>query len=131
MLGAMHDTADATLPRDVLIEAVLGRTERIVVLEAAAGMGKSALLRDIAERLGTRVHFGETAPKPSAVGKRVVWDIPPASRPQPLPEIFASGDGRIVIAKRRETVLPGLARALAYGRAAVVGTGDLLFGQAE
>jgi len=106
----MLDTPEATLPRGALIEAILGRTERIVVLEAAAGMGKSTLLRDIAGRLGAAVHFGETAPEPSAAGKRVVWDIPPASKPQPLPEIFASGDGRIVIAKRRETVLPGLAR---------------------
>ena len=60
-----------------------------------------------------------------------MWDIPPASTPEPLPEAFTSGDGRTVIAKRRETDLPGLARALAYGRAFIFGASDLVFGEAE
>jgi DNA-binding CsgD family transcriptional regulator len=125
----MHHAAHATLPRDRLIDRILGRPEKIVVLEAAAGMGKSALLREIAGRLGSPVHFGATAPDPA--GEWVVWDIPPASTPEPLPEAFTSGDGRIVIAKRRETDLRGLARALAYGRAFIFGASDLVLGEAE
>ena len=94
-------------------------------------MGKSALLREIAGRVGAPVHFGATAPHPSAAGDRVVWDIPPASTPDALPEAFTSGDGRIVIAKRREADLPGLARALAYGRAFIFGASDLVLGETE
>jgi hypothetical protein len=86
----MHHAQHATLPRDGLIDRILARAEQIVVLEAAAGMGKSALLREIAGRVGSPVHFGATAPDPSAAGERVVWDITPASTPEPLPEAFTS-----------------------------------------
>jgi hypothetical protein len=127
----MHHAPHPKLPRDGLIDLVLGRPQQVIVLEAAAGMGKSGLLREIAERVGTTVHFGAAAPDASATGKCVVWDIPPASTPEPLPEAFTSGNGRIILAKRRETGLPGLARALAYGRASVIATTDLMFSEAE
>jgi ATP/maltotriose-dependent transcriptional regulator MalT len=132
MVRAMLDTRkNVMLPRDRLIDFILGRPEPVIVLDAAAGMGKSTLLSEIARRTGSLVYFGEAAPIPSPSRERVLWDVPPAGSPRSLPEACASGDGRIIIAKRRETSLPGLARALAYGRAFVVGTGHLLFSQAE
>jgi len=119
------------LPREGLIDLILSRPEPVVVLEAAAGMGKSMLLGAIARRTGLLVHVGEAAPDLGAPDGRILWDIPPAAEPAPLPEQFVSGDRRIVIAKRNETVLPGLARAGAYGHSAVFATGDLLFTRQE
>ena len=123
----MRDTRNhPTLPRDRLIALIPSRPEPVLVLEAAAAMGKSTLLTEIAKRSGQPVHIGETAPDVLAEA-RALWDIPPGANPQPLPERFVSGLARILIAKRPETVLPGLARAGTYGRSAVFATDDFLF----
>lgn len=118
------------LPRDELIDLILRRPEPVVVLDAAAGMGKSALLSLIADRLGIPVHRGEAAPD-VVPGGWALWDIAPSSRPGHLPEGFSSAEGRIIVAKRPETPLPGLARAILYGQAARLGTSDLLITSAE
>jgi hypothetical protein len=57
------------LPRDGLIDRILGRTEPVVVLDAAAGMGKSMLLAEISSRSRRPVHFGEDA----APGRFLPW----------------------------------------------------------
>lgn len=119
------------LPRRRLVEFILGRPEPVVVLDAAAGTGKSILLAEIAGRLGTVVHAADTAPEDAAPEETVLWDIQAAARPQGLPERFLSRKGRIVIAKRPETPLPGLTRATAYGHVFSLGTRDLLFTQNE
>ncbi len=96
------------------------------MLEAPAGMGKSSLLAELADRTGTAIHESASTPTLPTANELVVWDIPPHSKPQPLPEMFISGHGRIVIAKREETILPGLSRARAYGKAYVFKAADLL-----
>ena len=120
------------IPRDHLIEDVLSRPEAVIVLEAAAGMGKSAVLAEVGLRLGVPVHVSDTAPQANTSGGWALWDIPPATEPDPLPERYVTGAaGRIVIAKRVETVLPGLARASAYGRAALLSATDLVLTREE
>lgn len=99
-----------------------------MVLEAPAGMGKSTLLRQLARAAGIAVHIGPDAPKPAAL---VLWDLPPGTVPEALPEAFLAGSGKLVLAKRQETQLPGLVRALAYGQAAVFTAEELLFSEAE
>ena len=118
------------IDRARLREAILWRTEAIVLLEAPAGMGKSVLLAQLARMLGVAVHAAGHAPDIDGAGP-VLWDIPPGVVPEALPETFAAGRQRIVIAKRPETALAGLARASLYGHVHRLGTSDLLFGRAE
>jgi DNA-binding CsgD family transcriptional regulator len=93
-------------------------------------MGKSTLLAQIAADLGLVVHRSETAP-PDDGSVLTLWDIPPHSAPAPLPEAFASGARRVIIAKRPDTVLPGLDRARVYSHVRQVGTAELLFDRDE
>jgi ATP/maltotriose-dependent transcriptional regulator MalT len=117
------------IPRQALIDRILSRPEPVLVLEAPAGMGKSTLLAEIARQTGRTVHVGETPPAIDG-DEQVLWDVPPGATPTPLPEHFASG-GRIIIAKRTGTVLPGLARAAAYGYTAMIRPDELLFTRDE
>ncbi|WP_248310523.1 LuxR C-terminal-related transcriptional regulator [Devosia sp. Root105] len=109
---------------------LLAVTETVVLLEAPAGMGKSILLAQLAEELGTSVHRSAAAPVEASLPV-TVWDIPPGSSPDPLPEAFVSGDRRIIIAKRPETVLPSLDRAAVYGHVRRLGVPELLIGRDE
>jgi DNA-binding CsgD family transcriptional regulator len=122
------EAGGGVIDRAVLRERILARPEPVIVIEAPAGMGKSVLLRQLADALGLRVHGSATAPDP---GEVVLWDIPPRSTPDPLPESFIAGGSRIVIAKRPETELPSLARAMVYGGAYRFGAEDLLFSRDE
>lgn len=125
----MLDTAGKfTISRDRLIRRVLGCREPIVVIQAAAGMGKSVLLAQIARQLDLPLHFSPPAPESPPHQTLMLWDIPPAvAACEPLHEHFVCGKQRIVIAKRDETQLPGLARAAAYGNVATFDLNDLLF----
>lgn len=114
--------------RPELAARILARPEPVVVLEAPAGMGKSTLLRQIGASAGIAVHARPDAPGPAAL---VLWDLPPGTRPEALPEAFLAGSGKLILAKRPDVEMAGLARALAYGQASVIGAEDLLFNEAE
>lgn len=132
MIGPMLDVPNKRkIAREALLGRILGAAEPVVVLEAAAGMGKSTLLAEISARKGFALHVGDDAPAPPGAGEPVLWDIPPVEEAAALPEPFVSGAARIVVAKRRETTLPGLARAGTYGHASVLTTADLLFARDE
>jgi ATP/maltotriose-dependent transcriptional regulator MalT len=109
---------------------LLAIAEPVVLLEAPAGMGKSVLLAQLAEELGTRVHRSASAPADTELPV-TLWDIPPGSASPPLPEAFVSGERRIIIAKRPETLLPSLDRAAVYGHVRRLGVSDLLIGRDE
>lgn len=109
---------------------LLAAPETVLLLEAPAGMGKSVLLTQLAEQLGTSVHRSASAPRENG-SAITLWDIPPGSTPAPLPEAFLCGDRRIIVAKRPETVLPSLDRATVYGHVRRVGIADLLIGRDE
>lgn len=93
-------------------------------------MGKSVLLAQLAEALGLPLHSAPTAPQ-SDGAELVLWDIPPRTEPQALPEAFVSGGRRIIIAKRRQTVVPSLARAAVYGNVFTLRASDLLMTTAD
>jgi ATP/maltotriose-dependent transcriptional regulator MalT len=107
---------NAVFSRAKIVRHILERPEAIVVLEAPAGMGKSVILGQIAQREKLRVHADAMPPKMQS-GRLVLWDIPPRAVPGPLPEQLLSSGCRAVIAKRPGTEIPGLPRALAYGAA--------------
>lgn len=109
---------------------LLAASESVLLLEAPAGMGKSILLAQLADELGVCVHRSASAPSESSLPV-TLWDIPPGSRPAPLPEAFVSGERRIIIAKRPETVLPSLDRATVYGHVRRLGIAELLIGRDE
>ena len=117
-------------PRPRLVEAALSSHAPVVVLAASAGMGKTAALEAIAARLKLKVHRGRAPPPPDPDAPVALWDIPPGVKPQALPEPGAVG-GRLIVAKRPDTRLPGLERALAYGRALVLGDDELRFSEAD
>lgn len=117
------------IDRAQLRATILARPEPIVLIEAPAGMGKSTLLGQIGTQLDLPVHRSASAPP--AGPELSIWDIPPGSRPEPLPEAFVSGAARIIIAKRPETELPSLVRAGVYGNVHRLGVGALLFGRDE
>ncbi len=116
--------------RPRVVEALLGRHEPIVLLEAPAGMGKSAVLHQIAVHFGVEIHADESAPVP--LRNRVcIWDIPPHGEPAAVPEAFFSPEMRIFIAKRPDTRLSGLSRAIAYGKAYIAEQALLLVDREE
>ena len=117
--------------RDRLVAAVLSCTEPLIIIEAAAGTGKSTLLRQVARRAGAALHVGADAPPPPDRRLPVLWDIPPGCHPAALPEAYIHGGGRIIIAKRRETLVPGLSRAQLYGRSRLFRTRDLMMSHDE
>jgi len=117
------------IDRPALVDLILRRPEPVVVLEAPAGMGKSVLLRQLAARTGGLVHADVAAPAFEADCTRV-WDVP-ADGGAALPEAFTAGGAKLVLAKRPETEIDGLARAIVYGRAAVIGPADLMLKSSE
>jgi DNA-binding CsgD family transcriptional regulator len=121
-------TASPDIERPKLVARALGAAAYIVLIEASAGMGKSRLLEAIARHGGAPVRRGPRPPAPAALA---LWDIPPGVEPQPLPEAFVAGGGRLILAKRPETPLPGLDRALAYGRVLRLDETALRFTAAE
>jgi DNA-binding CsgD family transcriptional regulator len=116
---------NAVFSRAKIVDHILGRPESIVVIEAPAGMGKSVVLRQIAQQKPFKLHAAPDAPD-LRPGKTVLWDIPPHTSAGALSELLVSGECRIIIAKRPETKLPGLSRALAYGAAYVLEPEQLL-----
>ncbi|CAN7679776.1 helix-turn-helix transcriptional regulator [Rhizobium sp. LjRoot254] len=115
--------------RERLIARILARPEPLVMLEAPAGMGKSVLLRQIAEATGSVVHISHSPP---TLGEGIaLWDIPPYGNPAPLPESLFSGEGRIVVAKRPGVDLAGMTRAFAYGFGARIEAQELLLDEDE
>lgn len=122
--------ANALVDRVRKRREILATPEAIVLLDAPAGMGKSVLLSDLGVELRLPVHRSASAP-PATDDDLTLWDIPPGSAPDALPEAFVSGARRIVIAKRPETVLPALDRATIYGHVRRLGVADLLFDRDE
>lgn len=93
-----------TISRERLIRRVLSCREPIVVIQAAAGMGKSALLGEIAQRLSLPLYFSQPAAKMLSHDRPMLWDIPPnPATYEPLHEHFVCGKQRLIIAKREET----------------------------
>jgi hypothetical protein len=90
-----------------LIATILRRPEPIVVLAAAAGMGKSTLLR-IFSTDKEALHTGLQPPGPPNRGAMALWDIPLDGDPFPLTDFHLRSEGRLLIAKRPEQRLQGL-----------------------
>ena len=102
------------LNRAALVARIRADPAEVIVIEAPAGMGKSWLLADLA---GDGPIARDVRPLEGAL----FWDVPHVALTAELP------GQRLVLAKRPETAVPGLARAEVYGRVSRYGTADLLF----
>ncbi|OBZ94842.1 regulator [Pararhizobium polonicum] len=122
---------DRLVDRPRIIENLLADETPVTVLNAPAGMGKSCILQLLARHFATDVTFSTAAPEPTGASAPVLWDIPPYGTPAPIPDGFLAGQGRLIIAKRPDVVLPGLSRALAYRHARVIDTEALLMSPDE
>lgn len=116
--------------RETLIDHILAAKHSIILLEAPAGMGKSQLLQQLGAHLGATAWTSHEIP-PGDEQPITLWDIPPYRPAQPLPERFLNDSARIVIAKRPETELPGLARAISYGLVERISKESLLVSEDE
>lgn len=112
--GATANCVPLRLKRAALLARIRADRAPVIVIEAPAGMGKSWLLTDLAGDMPVA-----REDKPFA-GARF-WDVPPVALAGQLP------DHQLVLAKRPETAIPGLARAEVYGQVSRYGTADLLF----
>ncbi len=115
--------------RVALLRQLLGSKMPIVVLNAVAGMGKSVALAQVAAVLGVDVHSGTLAPEPGAGIS--LWDVPNNELCGTLPEAFATGKSRIILAKRPDVIVKGIDRARAYGSLLELNSRDLIFSQQE
>jgi DNA-binding CsgD family transcriptional regulator len=102
------------LNRVALLARIRADPAPVIVIEAPAGMGKSWLLADLADDC-------PVARDARPFAGAAYWDVPHVALTGDLP------DHRLVLAKRPETAIPGLARAEVFGRVSRYGTADLLF----
>ncbi|SCM76213.1 Response regulator containing a CheY-like receiver domain and an HTH DNA-binding domain [uncultured Pleomorphomonas sp.] len=94
-----------------LLRLVEARGEPVVLIEALAGMGKSRLLADLAAARGLPVR--RDGQPPGIAGDLRLWDVPADAPAARLPDLAAGG--RLVLARRPATRLPGLERLAAFG----------------
>jgi DNA-binding CsgD family transcriptional regulator len=109
--------------RPRLMQLVLGRPEPIVLIEAGAGMGKSVLLRQLAEHLGVAIG---ALPGPGGTGLIDVGrDLGGDMGAFDIPDMVTDGRARLIIVRRTGQAMAGLARAEAYGAVGRIGAGQL------
>ncbi|MEX0970844.1 MAG: helix-turn-helix transcriptional regulator [Paracoccaceae bacterium] len=108
--------------RPALLARIQDCATPIVVIEAPAGTGKSWLLDDLSRAIGVPVASGLACP----TGPVCLWDAPVCDQTGPLPADIAP-QARLIIAKRADTAMPGLARAEVYGKVTRVQADALLF----
>ncbi|WDZ81438.1 LuxR C-terminal-related transcriptional regulator (plasmid) [Ensifer adhaerens] len=113
--------------RHGLLQRIESAHEPVVVVDAVAGMGKSVLVSQLASRLGTNVWRSDLPPSHDGPPDAVIWDVPPASVKIELDGDFLGSDRRIVIAKRPQTLIRGLNRAIVYGRVLRLDERDLCY----
>ena len=117
MQGAVLAIGDArgrlrqAIRRRRLEDLVLDAAEPIVLIEGAAGLGKSVLLRQLADRLGLAITRGDA---PAGEGPLVLWDLDNATAAVRLPEPFIEGEQRLVVARRPGQRFLALPRDVAY-----------------
>lgn len=99
------------IARDLLVDMLCERSEPILLIEAVAGMGKSVLLRQLAQRLGADVTLGTSI---TSTDPTVLWDLEVRRDASEIDETFISGERRLIIARRPGCTIPGLSRANAY-----------------
>ncbi len=111
-----------------LIAAVLEAKLPLRVIEAPAGMGKSVLAEMVAEQTGGVVVRSEALNR--HVEGLMIWDLPHSGVVGEIPSEFGVG-AHLILTKRPDTAVPGLARARIYGRVADFGVDDLLLNEQE
>lgn len=115
--------------RERLIGAIQEAPEQIVLVQGAAGMGKSVLLSQLARRTGCRVHESSEFPRARPEARFVFWD---AGDPKALETLSERTDlpQKLVVAVR-PNANRALARLAFYGKLRQIDAHDLLFSRDE
>ena len=92
--------------------------------------GQVGAAREIAGRVDAPVHFRCGGSGPSAAGERVVWDIPPASTPEPLPEPSPPETAASSSPSAAKPICR-VSRGRLPMAAPIIAPSDLMFGEAE
>ena len=124
-MGVNPTVAEPGIDRAALVAALVADPAALVVIEAPAGTGKSWVLAALARALGREVWRGVDLPETVDL---LIWDVPAVSLSSALPSDLAARGGRVILAKRPETAIPGLARARVYGQVSQHGAAGLMFG---
>lgn len=119
------------LDRPRLSRLVRDHDARVILLAAAAGAGKSTLIRQMAQTVGGRVCT--TLHPRSADLERgfLFWDLPRKARTLRLPDAISEGAERIVIACRPQQKVTGLARARLHGGCLILSANELSFQRSD
>ena len=127
MQQLLADLAGELAPvlRRQVIAKILDAPHEVVLVEAAAGMGKSVLLQQIADRTGALVHHGAAPPERGADAALVLWDLPAQASLAGLPDPAALPE-KLVIALRPEQAGRAIMRRVFYGTALRIDGADLL-----
>uniref|UniRef100_A0A2A3JTP5 Helix-turn-helix transcriptional regulator n=1 Tax=Alloyangia mangrovi TaxID=1779329 RepID=A0A2A3JTP5_9RHOB len=113
----MIDTSptSARLLRPELVARILSDQTGTVFLRAPAGAGKSLLMRDAAEQVGTSVCALHTPRESDVQNGWLFWDVPGSARTARLSAQVAETVEYLVIAHRPGQKITGLARRLLHG----------------
>ena len=124
------------ISRSRLIDQILKAKQRLVVISALAGTGKSVLLRQIADQLQTSIHYGSLQEIQHQENNILIWDLPIAPGfPVDIEPIVQWLDGdesrRAIIATRHISRLRGINRALLYNQAKRITSDQLFFDETD
>ena len=121
----------ARILRKALIERVLSDHTGTIFLRAPAGAGKSALMRDAAEKMGASVCALHSPRESDVQNGWLFWDVPSSARTARLPAQVAESVEHLVIAHRPSQKITGLARRLLHGGTQTLDARALSFSAAE
>lgn len=98
---------------DRLRRQLESRREPVIVVEAAAGMGKSRLLSALSRLWNAPLSHGARPPETGIGGIRL-WDVPLVSETLGSLDVAEGEPGRLIVAIRPNRIVPGLDRLNAY-----------------
>lgn len=101
--------------RKPLVDRILSDQTGTIFLRAPAGAGKSTLMRDAADRLGTSVCALHTPRESDVQNGWLFWDVPGSARTARLSAQVAETVEHLVIAHRPSQKITGLAGGCCTG----------------
>ena len=124
------------ISRSRLINQILQAKQRLCVISAFAGAGKTILLRQLADRLQQPIRFGPFQDVWCQQSDVLLWDLPtkpdfPVDVAPLLQWLDGKDERRIIIAARPGVEIQGINRALLYHQAKRITSDQLFFDAAD
>ena len=124
------------ISRSRLINQILQAKQRLCLISAFAGAGKTKLLRQLADRLQQPIRFGPFQDVWCQQSDVLLWDLPtkpdfPVDIAPLLQWLDGKDERRIIIAARPGVEIQGINRALLYHQAKCITSDQLFFDAAD